>query len=226
MPPGNLPPLLFSCARTAGNQGVTNDNGFRRTYPAALNLPNMISVASLAQDGTLNSWSNFGTTVQIAAPGENILSLLPGNYVGYLSGTSMACGFVSGAVALMKAASTYDLTPAVIRQLMMESAERIPALSGRVASGGVLDVAAAVAAAQAWRPATVPPPGAPVPPSPRPAARRPWWSPFSAGSLRALRVPVIVEGAPLGRLSLPLAINQELPMHVLLRSRGAQYIAH
>lgn len=60
----------------AGNEGDDNNN--INTYPASYRLPNMIVVAWSNSDDSLNSDSNYGsTTVDLAAPGDNILSTRP-----------------------------------------------------------------------------------------------------------------------------------------------------
>ena len=66
--------IIFCVA--AGNSSADNDTTL--TYPADYQLGNMIVVAATDQNDALASFSNFGTnTVDLGAPGENILSLLP-----------------------------------------------------------------------------------------------------------------------------------------------------
>ncbi len=68
-----------------------------------------ISVSALGPDNLKAAYSNYGTWVDIAAPGGNndygethgVLSTLPDNRYGYLDGTSMACPHVSGVAALV-----------------------------------------------------------------------------------------------------------------------------
>ena len=66
--------IIFCAA--AGNNSANNDTtGF---YPADYRLPNMIVVAASDQNDALASFSDYGaTTVDLAAPGVNILSCLP-----------------------------------------------------------------------------------------------------------------------------------------------------
>ncbi|MGH2477050.1 MAG: S8 family serine peptidase, partial [Candidatus Limnocylindrales bacterium] len=66
------------------------------------------------KDDTFADFSNYGSDIDIIAPGKCIWSTLPGGY-GYSSGTSMAAPAVTGAVALYKA-SRPDATPAEVRE--------------------------------------------------------------------------------------------------------------
>lgn len=68
--------IIFCAA--AGNDSANND--FTPNYPASYRLPNMIVVAASDQNDALAGFSNYGaTTVDLAAPGANILSALPVN---------------------------------------------------------------------------------------------------------------------------------------------------
>ncbi|MBL1180007.1 MAG: S8 family serine peptidase [Bacteroidetes bacterium] len=76
-----------------------NNNVQTQFYPAA--YTNCFSVASTTSTDTKSGFSNYGTWVDISAPGSNILSTVPfGNYA-YMSGTSMASPLVSGLLGLM-----------------------------------------------------------------------------------------------------------------------------
>jgi subtilisin family serine protease len=92
--------ILFVAA--AGNERSNSDQF--RYYPADYGLSNIISVTAIDPSTEVLSSSNYGTeTVDIAAPGQNILSLLPGGSYGMMTGTSQATAFVSGAAALVMA---------------------------------------------------------------------------------------------------------------------------
>ena len=62
--------------------------------------PSVITVGSTDSRDYRSSFSNYGSCVEIYAPGSAITSTLPGNKAGKMSGTSMACPVVSGAIAL------------------------------------------------------------------------------------------------------------------------------
>ena len=156
----------------AGNEfGVGNPV----EYPAALLQPvgsdgaggAGLSVGASTQTGTRARFSNTGSWISLAAPGENVLgdlsslspasmyprSPLPGSQsgvYGYSSGTSFAAPQVAGAAALVWAANP-QLTAQQVAQILKQTASG----GGRWTPDlgfGVIDVAAAVAAAQAGQP--------------------------------------------------------------------------
>jgi len=92
----------FIFVAAAGNDGTDNDTS--ATYPAnyASSYDNVISVAASDETGSIASFSNYGdTTVSIIAPGDEIMSTLPGNIYYEFSGTSMAAPMVTGSVAFI-----------------------------------------------------------------------------------------------------------------------------
>jgi thermitase len=113
--------IIFVAA--AANDGKNND--VTEMYPANNGFPNSITVAASGSGDAKPSWSNYGTaTVHVAAPGENIMSTLPNNKYGNLSGTSMATPLVSGLVALLKAQDK-SLTGAQIRAILQTSGAKV-----------------------------------------------------------------------------------------------------
>lgn len=153
----------------AGNNGSDNDAVPR--YPSSYAFDNIIAVAGSDGSDNLLGFSNYGaTSVDIAAPGAGILSTLLGGGYGAISGTSMAAPHVTGTVALM-AAVRPNATVAQIRTALLGSAEAVPALAGKVATGGRLNAFAALGRIMAAVPAAGTAP-APVP-TPMPAPTPP-----------------------------------------------------
>ncbi|WP_246045779.1 S8 family peptidase [Halorussus ruber] len=117
----------------AGNAGPCTDCV---KYPAK--YPEVMAVSSTNQDDNLSDFSSQGPEIEIAAPGSDIYSTVPGGYDTF-SGTSMACPHVSGAgVGLMSNGYTNDEA----RQQLKQTAEDI-GLSENESGSGLLDVAAA-----------------------------------------------------------------------------------
>ena len=147
----------------AGNSNA-NASGFT---PASCN--NVVNVASVTSASARSSFSNYGTSIDVSAPGSNILSTLnsgtqgPGseNYVSY-NGTSMASPHVAGAVALAQsrrlALGLALWTPAQVEANLKSTAY---ALSGACSGGcgaGIIDARALVDLAGGSTPPPPPPP--------------------------------------------------------------------
>lgn len=106
-----------------------NDNSTTSNYPAAYN--NVISVGSTDQSDLKSSFSNYGSSIDVMAPGSSIYSTLPSNSnnaYGYLSGTSMACPLVAGLAALILSENP-SLTPAQIENHLKNGCDNINALN-------------------------------------------------------------------------------------------------
>jgi hypothetical protein len=127
----------------AGNDAADNDA--TPFYPASYDVANVISVAATTQTDGLASFSNRGAkSVDLGAPGTNILSTVRGNTYAYYHGTSMATPHVSGVAALLLSACS--LNTAGVRSAMLANVEARASLAGRTVSGGRLNARRALAA--------------------------------------------------------------------------------
>ena len=132
--------ILFVAA--AGNNGTDNDR--YKHYPSNYELPNVISVAALDRNDQLASFSNFGVkTVHIAAPGKDILSTWLNDSYREASGTSMATPYIAGTAALILA-SQPKLSVEKLRERILQSADKIDSLNGKIENGGRINAAKAV----------------------------------------------------------------------------------
>lgn len=132
--------ILFVAA--AGNDGTNTD--VWPHYPSSYKLPNLVSVAAVDRNDSLASFSNFGVkTVDLAAPGKDILSTWIGDEYREASGTSMATPFVSGVAALIVAQSP-NITVKQLRKKLLDSVDLRDDLKGKVATGGTLCAANAL----------------------------------------------------------------------------------
>ncbi len=124
---------LFVAA--AGNFGLDSDTNPH--YPAAYDLPNIISVASTDYKDRLAVDSNFGiNSVDLAAPGVNIFSTTPLNTYTFMDGTSMAAPHVTGATALLMAKDPI-LT---VNEAKLRILDGVDPLGLPVATGGRLNI--------------------------------------------------------------------------------------
>lgn len=117
--------ILFVAA--AGNERSNSDQF--KYYPADYGLSNIISVTAIDPGTQVLASSNYGVeTVDIAAPGQNILSLLPNNSYGYMTGTSQATAFVTGAAALVMA-HKQAYKAADVKKYILSTGDNIPDLA-------------------------------------------------------------------------------------------------
>jgi subtilisin family serine protease len=126
----------------AGNDGSDDV----RQYPAAEGFYGLLSVAASTAASRLATFSNFGTKVDVAAPGEGITSALPGGGFGTWSGTSMAAPLAAGTAALLRAKE-----PALSPQ---DVARRLSRVSAALCGAKLRRVDAAAALLNAKSPAT------------------------------------------------------------------------
>lgn len=97
-----------------------NDSTTSKSYPAAYD--HVISVSSIDEDDSDSWFSNYGSTIDIAAPGSSILSTAPGNKYEYMNGTSMASPVVAGVAALVWA-NEPSLTNKQVANRLFETAD-------------------------------------------------------------------------------------------------------
>ena len=128
--------VVFCAA--AGNDGKNIDN--HPSYPASYDATNIITVAASDQNDELASFSNYGKkTVEVAAPGTNILSTYPGNKYAYLQGTSMATPQVVGTVALL-ASLKPDSSVSDRIKAIEHSVDKKSSLTDKISSNGRVNV--------------------------------------------------------------------------------------
>jgi len=128
--------VVFCAA--AGNNGKNIDND--PMYPASYNADNIIAIAATDQDDVLASFSNYGVkSVDVAAPGTNILSTYPENKYAYLNGTSMATPQVAGSIALL-AAQYPESTVAERKAMILDNVDVKSSLNNKVATSGRVNI--------------------------------------------------------------------------------------
>jgi serine protease len=137
---------LFVAA--AGNEGLNNDTSLWRSYPASYDLPNIVSVAASTLQGGLSSFSNYGKiSVDLAAPGSNILSTSPKGKYAWLSGTSMATPHVTGTLALMMS-SNFSLTGTEAVAKLFNGTVKLSGLAGTSRTDGEMHIARSMVASR------------------------------------------------------------------------------
>ncbi len=99
-----------------------NDNG-AVGYPANINL-NILAVGAMTSTGNRSAFSNYGSQLDVVAPGSGILSTVPNNGTGTKDGTSMATPHVAGIAALILSANPC-LTAKQVRDIIEQTAQKV-----------------------------------------------------------------------------------------------------
>jgi subtilisin family serine protease len=134
--------ILFVAA--AGNDHSDNDQ--KPHFPSSYNLRNVISVGAVNRRDQLTAFSNYGAnSVQVAAPGEEILSTWLNHGFAEKKGTSMATPFVAGVAALILAQNP-KISVDELRARILKSVDPVASLKGKVSTGGRINAAKAVGA--------------------------------------------------------------------------------
>lgn len=146
---------IFVAAAGNGNfLGFGQDNDQNPFFPASYDLDNIVSVAATGHDDVIATFSNFGAaSVDLSAPGVNILSTRPDDTYARLSGTSMATPHVAGVASLL-ASQHPEWSHGQIIDQILATVDPVPSMQGISVTGGRLNAATAL--------------GNPVPPPPPP----------------------------------------------------------
>jgi thermitase len=123
----------------AGNDHMSN-NDIHIKYPASFDSQNLLVIAATEMSGDMSNFSNYGPkTVDVAAPGSDIYSTLPGNDYGPLDGTSMAAPNASG-VATLILGYFPNLSAVQLKKVIMDSVVKVPEFKNKMVSGGRINL--------------------------------------------------------------------------------------
>jgi thermitase len=132
----NLHGILFVAA--AGNERSNSD--IKAYYPADYDLPNILSITAVDKRKTVLPTSNYGElSVDIAAPGNDIYSTLPGGKWGFMTGTSQATAFTSGVAALVMSNNSELKSADRIVKYLTQTGDTTDELNGKTRYNKILN---------------------------------------------------------------------------------------
>ena len=99
-------------------------------YPANCN-DTILAVGAIDNTGTRADFSNYGTKLDLVAPGVDILSTIPNDQTEYKSGTSMACPHVAGVAALILERNS-ELTVNQVNSIICSNAKKLSGVNFNV----------------------------------------------------------------------------------------------
>jgi subtilisin family serine protease len=125
----------------AGNDGI--DLTAAPVYPASIEATNLLTVGASSPAETKSGFSNYGTAVELFAPGELIVSTIPNNDYTFMSGTSQATP-LTAAVAALVLEQRPDADPVAVINQLVGTADELPAYAAYLPSSARLNAARAV----------------------------------------------------------------------------------
>ncbi len=139
---------ILSAAATAN---LNIDVDAKGDVPTGCSSPYIIKVTNTDNEDKKNTGAAYGKTmVEIAAPGTAILSTLPGDKTGKLTGTSMSTPHIAGSVAFLHSVASAALHDLIVRDpaagataikgLLLEHVDKLDGLEGKIVSGGRLNL--------------------------------------------------------------------------------------
>lgn len=136
--------VVISAGNDSSGPFSWHNNDVDAKYPASFDSANTLVIASTTSNGSLSSFSNIGpVTVDVASPGSNVYSTINGNKYSMASGTSMAAPNASGVVAMVMGYYP-NLKNTSIKKVLMDSVTKVPEFSGKIVSGGRLNLKVAL----------------------------------------------------------------------------------
>jgi serine protease len=152
----------------AGNSG---SSGNPVVYPAA--FPTVVGVGAITTGESRPSWASFGSWVDLAAPGQSVVSTNPLGGVSSGSGTSYSAPMVAAAAALVTR-HIPSASAAMVRSFLVGGVRDVQTPGWDPGSGaGTLDLPELLAEIGVAVPPSPPPPAPPAPPPPPPAPPAP-----------------------------------------------------
>jgi len=143
---------IISVASTAN---INLDVDVVGDIPTAFTSPFLITVTNMNRQGLKAPGAAYGaTTIDLGAPGSDIISSVPNNGYAYLSGTSMSSPHVTGSIAMIYSVlrdsllqyyrTKPDSLALLVKQIILASVTPTPSISQNTVSGGMLNVNSAV----------------------------------------------------------------------------------
>lgn len=131
--------MLFVVSAGNGLNFVGYSLDEKDVYPAKLEYDNVITVSNASFDGNRYESANYGSYVDVFAPGTYILSTTPGNNYAYLTGTSMSAPFVSALCAMI-----YSKFPQVpisqYKNIIINGSTPVGSFANLCKSAGIINV--------------------------------------------------------------------------------------
>jgi uncharacterized delta-60 repeat protein len=139
--------LFVTAAGNGGADELGDSNETTPEYPCSYTSANVLCVTATDQHDKLAPFANYGSTsVDLAAPGTNILSTFTpagssGPKLAYLSGTSQATAFVTGAAGVALAnLRNRQVSTGELRDMVLGGVDPLPELAGKTVTGGRLNL--------------------------------------------------------------------------------------